>query len=321
MSLEMLAGGLATSVQDLGRPGWQAQGVGAAGALDADCLRLANALVGNAAEAAGLEITLRGPCLRFTRAGAFALCGAPFELTLDGVPCDPWRCHPAHAGQVLAVGRALRGARAWLALAGGIDLPPLLHSRSSDLNSALGPLPRTLRAGDTLPLGTAARLPPASPARWSLDPAPWFAEAGGVPLRLLPGAHYARLSQHARAALYGSVFTVAAQSSRAGLRLDGTRLDLVQPLECVSSGCVPGVLQLPPGGQPILLLAEHPVSGGYPRIAQAAAVDLPRLAQAVPGTALRFAAVDMDTATRLLLARRTARTQLEARIRARLEPT
>lgn len=321
MSIEVLHPGLLSTVQDLGRVGYAALGVGRSGALDTDALRMANALLGNAAGAAGLEITLQGPTLRFNTRCAFALCGADFSARLDGQLVSACSAIQTQAGSVLELGHARSGCRAWLALAGGINLPPVLGSRSTDLNTALGPLPRALRRGDALLLGAQASAPHAPLARWSLDPRPWFAAAEHAPLRLLPGRDHACLDQASMTALFNSEFRVATASNRVGVRLDGATLRLAQALECVSEGCVPGVVQLPPGGQPIVLLGEHPVSGGYPRIAQIAAVDLPRLAQARPDSALRFTLIDPDTATRALLARQRARADLESRIHSRLAAT
>jgi len=321
MSIEVLRPGLVTTVQDLGRCGHAAQGIGRSGALDADALRLANALLGNAATAAGLEITLQGPTLRFHACAGFALCGANFDAHLDGRPIQAWTALQAAAGSVLELGRASAGCRAWLALGGGIDLPPVLGSRGTDLNTGLGPLPRALRRGDVLPLGQAAAVTRALPASWSLDPRPWFRPVDQEPIRLLAGRDYGHLEPASLHALLHAEFRVAAASNRVGLRLDGPTLQFTQTLECVSEGCVPGVMQLPGGGQPIVLLGEHPVSGGYPRIAQVAAVDLPRLAQARPGDALRFRLIDLDTATHALLARQHARADLESRIRSRLATT
>ena len=321
MSIEVLHPGMLSTVQDLGRTGYAALGVGRSGALDTDALRLGNALLGNAATAAGLEITLHGPTLRFNTRGAFALCGADFIARLDGQTVSGWSAMAAEAGSVLELGHALSGCRAWLALAGGIDSPTVLGSRSTDLNAGLGPLPQALRRGDVLTLGAQASTPRAPSTRWSLDPRPWFALTGHAPLRLLPGRDYAHLDQSSVTALCNVEFRVAAASNRVGVRLNGATLRLTHALECVSEGCVPGVVQLPPSGQPIVLLGEHPVSGGYPRIAQIAAVDLPRLAQASPGSALRFVLIDLDTATRALLARQRARADLESRIHSRLAAT
>lgn len=320
--LEVLKPGMLSTVQDLGRPGWASQGIGRSGALDPDVLRLANALVGNAPGDAGLEITLRGPVLRFHDTRRFALCGADFTAQLDGHPVALWTPHEAMAGATLEVGRVHGGCRTWLALSGGIALPPQLGSRSTDVNAALGPMPRALRAGDRLPLGPASQAwGAAQPPRWSLDPRPWSESVTTRPLRLIHARDSFRLDHASQEALLTADFRVSTASNRVGVRLEGGTLQLAEPFECVSEGCVPGVMQLPPGGQPIVLLGEHPVSGGYPRIAQLAAVDLGRLAQAVPGTALRFDWIGLETAMDLLAARGRARDELESNIHLRLAST
>ncbi len=316
--LDVLQPGLASSVQDAGRPGHAASGVGRAGALDAGLLALANALCGNAADTAGIEITLRGPVLRFDQATSFAFCGAPFAATLDGRPCLGWQRHTAHAGALLQLGDAPYSARAWLALGGGIALPRVLGSRSNDLNAALGPLPRLLRAGDRLPLGEASSAAPAT--HWALAPRHWL-PTDTAPLRLLAGRDLPLLDAASRSALFTAFWRVDAASNRVGLRLHGPALRFVQPLECISEPCVAGTVQLPPSGQPIVLLGEHPVSGGYPRIGQIAAVDLPALAQLRPGATLTLRPIGLRDAMRLLRARDRALAALLGHIRQRLAET
>lgn len=316
MSLRVLKPGLLSTVQDAGRCGWMAAGVGRAGPLDPVAWRLANALVGNDAGAAGLELTIIGPQLRFERATTIAITGAEFPLRLDGAPLSAWRPQSIAAGQVLDCGTARRGARAWLAIAGGIDLPPVLGSRATDVNTGLGPLGgRPLRAGDVLPLVAAPRV---HAAGWSLDPRPWFDPDPGRPLRLIPGTHFEALDRSSREALFGASFRVAADSNRVGFRLDGPQLALAAPVEMVSEAVAFGTLQLPPGGQPIALMAEHPTTGGYPRIAQVAAIDLPRLAQRRPGESLRFEPATLTEAEARLAARERALGALLDSIRERL---
>ncbi len=319
MTVSVLAGGLCSTVQDLGRVGYGAIGVGRAGALDQDALCLANSLVGNAPGAAGMEITLAGPRLKFETGAAFALCGAPFDIRLDGRSLEAWRSHRAFAGSVLEFTQARSGARAWLALAGGIDLPCVLGSRSTDLNAGLGPLPRTLNPGDRLPLGAPSDRLKENAPRWSLDPRPWFATADASPLRLLPGRDLPQLEQRSLDVLCRQPFRISATSNRVALRLDGDPLQFRHSLECVSEPLVEGVVQLPPDGRPMILLGEHPVSGGYPCIGIIAAVDHARLAQARPGAAVRFTLISAAEAHRLREERQRARNELMAHIRRRLE--
>lgn len=318
MSLRVLSAGFLTSPQDAGRPGFAAMGVGAAGAFDAPALRLANALCGNAAGACGLEITLIGPRLKFGSDRLIALTGAPIPAFVDETPVPMWSPVPIRAGSSLRLGAMRQGCRSYLAVSGGIAVEPVLGSRSVDLNTGLGPLGgRALRNGDALPLDESA--PVATPTRhWSLDAAHWFHIDPEQPVRLLPGSQRELLTGASIEALFSQGFTVANDSNRVGLRLSGPKLDWRAPVEMVSEGSVPGVLQLPPAGQPIAFGPEAPVSGGYPRIGQIARVDLPRLAQARPGDRLRFVACDFDQALAALRRREQALERLVLAIGARL---
>lgn len=323
MIAEVLQPGLLTTLQDPGRPGLAHLGVGRAGAFDAPALVIANLLCGNPRHACGLEITLRGPTLRFTAAAHIAITGAPLAVSLDGAPAATWAPVAVPAGGELVLGPLRSGCRSYLAVRGGFAVPAVLGSRSCDLNARLGPLAgRPLIAGDRLPIGTCIACPVSSAARaprWSLDPRPWHDTDPTRPLRLLPGTHLARLTGASRARLFSEPFSVHADSNRVGLRLRGPTLEWQQACEMVSEGCVPGTLQLPPAGQPIAFGPECPVSGGYPRIGQLAAVDLPRLAQLRPGDALRFVACTFAEALRALAARERALQRLERNVGARLQ--
>jgi antagonist of KipI len=307
MSVEVLRAGMLTTLQDRGRIGFASLGVGTAGAMDDVALRLANALVGNAPAEPALEITLIGPRLRFDEAATIALTGAAHP----GVPM--WRAVAVEAGQVLDVGAARRGARAYLAIAGGFVSAHVLGSASVDVNAGLG---RPLRDGDRLPPGEPSSA--IAHATWSLDPAPWFDPDTATPIRLTRGTHFDALDASSREALFGSEFRVAPDSNRVGFRLDGPRLALAAPLELVSEALAAGTLQLPPGGQPIALMAEHPTVGGYPRIGHIAAVDVPRFAQRRPGDAVRFAEIDLDEAQTRYLERERALARLIDAIHERL---
>lgn len=286
--ITVLDAGLLSSLQDRGRPGFARLGIGRAGAADLPALQLANALVGNPPDACAIEFTLRGPRLRLERAARIALTGAPLpRATCNGEPLPMWQPVACPADSVLEFATMPTGCRSYLAVGGGIAVPPWLGSRSTDLNAGVGAWDgRALRAGDRLPLGTDGALA-GHGRRWSLDPRPWFDT--GRELRLLPASHTTLLDAASREALTGARFQLRADSNRVGARLQGPALQLRAPLELVSEAVIAGVMQLPPGGQPIVLLNEHPVTGGYPRIAQLAAVDLPRLAQRRPGDMLRFA--------------------------------
>ncbi len=322
MSVLVLKPGLLTTLQDRGRLGHAALGIGHAGAMDPVALRLANALAGNAEDAAALEFSAVGAVLRFDSATTFALCGAPFEARLDGQPVGAWQTWQAPAGSVLDVGRARHGLRGYLAVAGGFAVERVLGSAATDLNAALGPFGgRALRAGDRLAIGASrSRAPTTTTAHhpWSLDPRPWFDPDTQHPIRLIRGAHFSALDTASQHALYAHPFRIANDSNRVGLRLDGPALALHTPLERLSEAVAFGTLQLPPGGQPIVLMAEHPTTGGYPRIGQVAAVDLPRLAQRRPGSPVRFAEITLDQAQSRYLAREHALTRLIGAITQRL---
>jgi len=301
--------GLLTTLQDRGRHGCAMLGVGRAGAMDDVALRLANALVGNAVDAAALEITLIGPRLRFDGATTIALTGAEFPIHIGDDEIPMWQPVNVEAGDELEIGTARRGSRACLAIAGGFVVESVLGSISTDVNARLGGLDgRPLREHDRLLIPNASAddiarardKPRASSrprsARWSLDPRPWFNADTASPIHLIRGSHFDALDAASRAALFAKNFRIAAESNRVGFRLDGARLELAAPLALVSEPLAAGTLQLPPGGQPIALMVEHPTIGGYPRIGQVAAVDLVRLAQRRPGDPVRFVEIDLDEA-------------------------
>jgi biotin-dependent carboxylase-like uncharacterized protein len=302
-------GGLAT-VQDLGRLGSLGHGVGMAGAMDPLALAAANLLLGNDENAAGIEIPIFPFAVRFTADGTFALTGADCAARLDGEPIPPWWAARARRGQELTLGlpqgKPPRACRAYLAVAGGVDVPAVLGSRSTQLRGAFGGLEgRHLRAGDVLPAGAAD--PGAGPAGFglvppTLGPAP---QADGVTaLRVLPAAEYPCFVEASRAALWGGDWKITAQSDRYGYRLAGEALVLSRKLEMASHGIVPGVIQVPPGGQPIIQMRDAQPSGGYPKIGAVIEADLWKLGQAAPGSKIRFIETDWEAALDALEATR-----------------
>ena len=337
-AMQVIAPGLLSCVQDDGRRGAGAIGVGSTGAMDSVSLRLANFLVGNAPDHAALELTLRGPRLRCEADTLIAICGAPIQARCADQTVPTWRPVLLRAGSQLDLGGMRHGARAYLALAGGIELPRVLGSRATDLNAGLGPIARALRVGDVLPIGACSdaqrRLAEFLDARtreaggeranvfaprWSIDPSPWFDASASHPIRVLPGTHYSQLDAASQRALLDASFRIGVDSNRVGSRLEGVPLSLASPLELVSAGTAPGTVQLPPGGVPIALGAEAPPTGGYPRIAHIIAVDQPRFAQLRPGDNVRFAQINLADAQMRYLERERALAKLQAWIRARLQ--
>lgn len=332
MTFEVVKPGLLTTLQDAGRPGFAYLGIGRAGAFDAPARRIANALCGNPADACALEVTLLGPTLHCRQATWIAVTGAPMAFRVNGVDAPMWAPVPLPADATIALGAMRAGCRTYLAVRGGFDVGAVLGSRSTDVNARIGPFGgRPLQAGDQLATGATVppdadqRAPPVGGGKpdpvarkWQLDPRPWLRTDARIPLRLLPGAHLDNLTPDSLKRLFSEPFHVHADSNRVGVRLAGPALQLESPGEMISEGCVPGLLQLPPSGQPIAFGPECPVSGGYPRIGQIAAVDLPRLAQLRPGDALRFAPCDWSAARQALRMRARALARLEASIARRL---
>jgi KipI family sensor histidine kinase inhibitor len=320
--LTVVKPGLWTTVQDLGRTGHRWLGVPVSGAMDTGAMRAANLLVGNEEGAAVLEITLRGPVLRFERPALISVCGADLAPTVNRRPLPMWRAVLVSAGTILAFGPARIGCRAYLAVAGGFDVPPVLGSRSTYAPAGFGGLDgRPLRKGDVLPAGTpsaqAARL--AEQLRRSMAPhesysaADWFLRpffyadvpsAGGTAdnggsapfkLRVVRGAEFESFDEAGRNAFFNAEFRISPRSNRMGYRLEGPPMR-AEAGEMLSHGVTPGTIQVPAGGQPIILTADGQTTGGYAKIAHLIGADLPRLAQAKPGDAVHFAEVDLEEA-------------------------
>lgn len=290
MSIEALASGLLSTVQDAGRHGLRHLGVGSAGALDAYSLQVANSLVGNRADAAVLEITLAGPRLRFERAVRIALAGADIDAHVGEFALPCWHRIDLPAQTELSIGPCRRGARAYLAISGGIDVPRVLGSASTDLRGGFGGFDgRALHAGDRLALGAASINDATAPhvAPWWIDPTPDLDFDLPALARVLPGSDATSPAD----ALFVQAWQVSSRSDRQGLRLEGTPLAVADTRERISEPVMPGTVQLPPDGQPIVLLADAQTHGGYPRIGHVIAADLPGLAQLRPGETLRFAPV------------------------------
>lgn len=303
MMLEVLAGGVQTTVQDLGRFGYRHLGVGVAGALDGYSARVGNLLVGNPENSALLELALHGPRLRFRQAARIAITGADVDAQSDGIPIPGWRHVDLPAGCELVIGPCRRGARAYLAIAGGVQVTDVLGSAATDLRAGLGGVDgRCLRAGDVLALGAALVPKVGEPAvaAWWVNPEPDLDFNDAITIRLLPG----RDTVVPSVALCANSWRVSAHSNRQGLRLQGAALTLTDNAERLSAPVAPGTVQLPPDGQPIILLAEAQTIGGYPRIGHVVSSDLPRLAQLRPGDTVRFQMIDAAAAHALACAQR-----------------
>ncbi|MGW4749970.1 5-oxoprolinase subunit C family protein [Streptomyces sp. NPDC004290] len=275
--------GALTTVQDLGRTGYAHLGVPRSGALDPAAARLVNRLVGNAEDAAVLETTVDGCALRPRCAVTVAVGGAPCPVRVDGRPAAWGTAVRVGAGSVLEVGSAVRGLRSYVALGGGIAVAPVLGSRSTDLLSGLGPAP--LAEGAVLPLGAAVAV------RGPVDAPPWPGPPDELVLRVRLGPREDWFTAPALRAFTTRAYRVSPTSNRIGLRVEGPALERAVPGELPSEGMVLGAVQVPPDGRPVVFLADHPTTGGYPVVAVVREADLGAAAQAVPGTRVRFVAV------------------------------
>lgn len=280
-AVAVVRAGALTTVQDAGRPGYAHLGVPRSGVLDAPAARLVNRLVGNTGDAAVLETTLTGCAVRPRRPVVAAVGGAPCRVTVGGRPAAWGAAIRVPAGAVLEVHPAEHGVRSYVAFAGGVAVDPVLGSRSTDLLSGLGPQPLT--DGAVLPLG-AGSAPPAGAG----GPVPWPAPPGELVLRILPGPREDWFAPGALRTLAAARYQVTSSSNRIGLRTDGPPLERLVHGELPSEGMVLGAVQVPPDGRPVVFLADHPTTGGYPVVGVVVERDLPGAAQAVPGTPVRF---------------------------------
>jgi len=287
MALKIINPGMLTTVQDLGRPRQRHLGLPVGGAADAFALHLANLLVGNEPNTAGLEMTLVGAELEFQCDTLVAATGAE----MDGVLMN--RPHVVKAGERLKFGAAKHGCRTYLAISGGIDVPVVLGGRGTDLRSGLGGWQgRALRKDDVLPLRAVTRT---VVGNWSIDPKILPVISSEPVLRTVVGTHASEF----RGGISRGMFKVTPQSDRMGLRLSGHKLHRINQTELVSSAVSPGTVQVPPDGEPIVLLADAQTIGGYPRIAHVIRADMSLLAQLKPGDMVRFAKVKLAEAHRL----------------------
>lgn len=290
MIMEVIKTSMQTTIQDLGRTGFRHLGVNLSGALDKPALKLANHLVGNSENAAGLEINLGQSVFVFKRDAWIALTGADFNAHIGNEPvwCG-WRTH-IKAGQQLSLRGGNSGMRAYLAVDGGLDVPVVMGSRSTDLSAQMGGFQgKQLENGDNIPLG------PASLAIRRQVGAIQYVNDHRI--RALAGSEMSAFTPSAQALFWQSEWTISTSSNRMGARFQGTPLTLQQPLELNSHAVMPGVIQVPPSGLPIALLADAQTTGGYPKVATVIDADLWKLAQTRPGQKVQFVEVSLEEAT------------------------
>lgn len=296
--IEIIATGPLNSVQDLGRRGYRNIGVASAGAMDPVALRVGNLMLGNDTSSAAIEIQTFPFKVRFSRTTAIALTGADCAARLDGKPLMPWWACTVQAGQVLEFNYPKGAARGYLCLAGGIDVPLLMGSRSTSLRGNFGGLDgRALATGDhleslevplpALPAGGIGVTPPSIALREHFP----FGDDGSLLLRAIPAGEY-ELFQADAERFWGQSWKISAQSNRTGYRLSGPAIQPEKVLEMRSYGLVPGIVQVPPAGEPIIQMSDANTAGGYPKIAGVIDADLWRLGQAPIGSKIRLVRAD-----------------------------
>lgn len=334
MSMTVLRPGLLSSIQDLGRYGFQKYGVIVSGALDSYALRVANILVGNEEGQGALEMTLMGPTLRLEQDMLLAITGGDMAPAINGAAVPMWRPVYVKQGSVLAFRGSKPGCRSYLAVAGGYDIPVVMGSKSTYLRAGIGGFHgRALQQDDVLAgqnslSEQADRLSKQLAAKLqghAFAATAWYAAKEHIPqiaqpisVRVTCGSQYEHFTAASKAQFFGQPFQVTTQSDRMGYRLSGPVLTLSEPLEMISEAVALGTIQVPPDGNPIVLLADRQTAGGYPKIAQVAAVDVALIAQTRPGAQIKFQEISLKEAEQLYLEREGYLQQLKQAIALRL---
>lgn len=298
-TLTVISPGFLTTVQDLGRSNCAHWGISPSGAADSVSFRLGNLLVGNQQDAPALEMTLIGGSFRFELPCTIALTGSDFGAVLDGQEVPMWQTLIVNAGQLLQCGQTKSGARTYLCVGGGIMVPRVFSSAATHLLTALGGVNgRALRIGDLLEVGGQNGNEPASLYTMKPDVLERLFRPGSI--RITPGPEHDLFVADAMQRLCSSQYRVKEDSNRMGLRLYGPPLERAVPKDLTTEGVSLGAIQVPPDGEPIILFVEQPTTGGYPKIANVASVDLHRVGQLRPRDSVKFTLVTFDEAVRML---------------------
>lgn len=329
MSIRIVKPGLLTSLQDLGRYGFQKYGVIVSGAMDTVAHRIANMLVGNKEYEAALEMTMLGPTLLIEHDTLIAITGSDMSPSLNGESIPMWRPVLVKGGSLLQLGACRTGCRSYLAVAGGFEIPEILGSKSTYLRAGLGGYQgRALQAGDDLALVEPSGLLACYKEQFSelmgssrFVSTGWYTGRDYGPkdtqvnsVRVTKGSHFEYFDAESQALLFREEFRVGTQSDRMGYRLSGPKLSLAEPLELISESVILGTVQVPPDGNLIILLADRQTAGGYPRIAHIAMVDIPLVAQLQPGRSIRLVEISIQEAENLYIARERHLRQMKAAI-------
>lgn len=319
MTIKVLEPGLSTTVQDLGRIGFQQYGVVVGGVMDEIAARIANALIGNKEDHAVLELTLMGPTMLFQRDTLISICGADLSAEMDGVTVPLWRPIYVKAGSTLKFGRPHLGCRAYLAIAGGIDVPLVMKSRSTYVRGRIGGYKgRALQKGDVLNQNSIKSNHTKSLLRFlsrqlssnSFYRVNWTVSSQVKPIykrdpeiRFIKGPQFDLFTKNSKEQFLNEKYQVTSNSDRMGYRLSATALELSEPIELLSEAVTMGTIQVPNDGQPIILMSDRQTIGGYPKIGYVASIDFPVLSQVMPGEKLTFKEITLHDAQKLLIER------------------
>ena len=295
MGIKVTAPGALTTVQDSGRTGLQQYGIPVCGAMDQRAFRAANLLCGNDESAAVLEMTLMGGTFTFTADHVIALTGADMKPRLNGEDIENYKAFAVHEGDTLELGMAAKGCRCYLAAAGGIDVPVVMGSRSTDLKSRTGGYQgRSLKAGDVLEIGRTGTAVPESSIKPQIPDFPRSAR-----IRVIEGPQEYVFTAAGLETFYKSTYTLTDKCDRMGYRLSGQVIETRSGSDIISDGIVFGSIQVPSSGQPIILMADRQTTGGYAKIATVCSFDLPVLAQMRPGDTVTFEKIVVEDAQRI----------------------
>ncbi|MCP3738475.1 biotin-dependent carboxyltransferase family protein [Rossellomorea sp. BNER] len=308
--------GLLSSIQDLGRYGFQKHGVIASGVMDPLAHRISNLLVGNDENEPTIEITLLGPVMEFTETTLISICGANMNATIDGQPAPLWRTILIKKGSELRIGQSRQGCRAYIAIAGGINVPSIMNSKSTYLRAAIGGYQgRALKAEDELQPGKIGSISkkiiqaltplldntPFTEMEWTVASELISIHHKKPFIRVTAGRQYDLFSKDSLHNFFNKSFNISSQSDRMGYRLEGPKLELQNEEEMISEAVSFGTIQVPSNGNPIILLADRQTTGGYPKIAQIVTVDLPYVAQLKPGDRIAFKEITVKESQKLYL--------------------
>jgi biotin-dependent carboxylase-like uncharacterized protein len=312
MGIKIINGGLLTTVQDGGRFGWQCSGFGTSGVMDERSFALANLLLGQDEGEAVLEATLMGPELLFEEDNLFVVTGGDLQPTLNGTPLPLYQVVKAQVGDILKFGMAKEGVRAYIAFAGGLDIPVVMGSRSTNLKCGIGGLEgRKLQVGDRIGFRAPKTTLPGLEKR-KLEVREFMGHT--VTLRVVLGPQEDAFTEEGIRTFLSSEYKVNLSSDRMGYRLDGPTIAYHDTVDIISDGIAPGSVQVPSGGTPIIMMADRQTTGGYAKIATVIGVDLPGLAQRMPGDTVRFQKVTVQEAQKLHRLEQKERKKLKRRL-------